>query len=99
MHIELGQGAKWQLVYQFTQSGAFAEQYINRYSQVGLLLRLQIWLVLLIGEWIALMALDIGSCIPYACAHLHVVKIASYMPTARLTEAISQQPIMQKAGI
>ena len=34
MHIELGQGAKWKLIYQFTQSGAFAEHYAQRYSQV-----------------------------------------------------------------
>lgn len=35
MHVELGQGAKWILVYQFTQSGAFAEHYVNRYTQVS----------------------------------------------------------------
>ena len=34
MHIELGYGAKWKLVYQFTQSGPFAKSYVNRYTQV-----------------------------------------------------------------
>ncbi|KAL0046279.1 hypothetical protein WJX82_007868 [Trebouxia sp. C0006] len=34
MHIELGSGAKWKLIYQFTQSGAFAEHYVHRYTQV-----------------------------------------------------------------
>ncbi|KAL3132160.1 hypothetical protein ABBQ32_008768 [Trebouxia sp. C0010 RCD-2024] len=34
MHIEMGKGAKWKLVYQFTQSGAFAEHYAYRYTQV-----------------------------------------------------------------
>lgn len=34
MHIELGHGAKWKLVYQFTQSGPFAAHYVNRYTQV-----------------------------------------------------------------
>ncbi|KAL3132101.1 hypothetical protein ABBQ32_008710 [Trebouxia sp. C0010 RCD-2024] len=34
MHVEMGQGAKWKLVYQFTQSGAFAEHYAHRYTQV-----------------------------------------------------------------
>ncbi|KAL3156458.1 hypothetical protein ABBQ38_000763 [Trebouxia sp. C0009 RCD-2024] len=34
MHVELGKGAKWKLVYQFTQSGAFAEHYMHRYTQV-----------------------------------------------------------------
>lgn len=37
MHIELGYGAKWKLVYQFTQSGPFAEHYIHRYTQVSVL--------------------------------------------------------------
>ena len=35
MHIELGYGAKWKLVYQFTQSGPFKEHYIHRYTQVN----------------------------------------------------------------
>ncbi|KAL3156462.1 hypothetical protein ABBQ38_000767 [Trebouxia sp. C0009 RCD-2024] len=34
LHIELGYGAKWTLIYQFTQSGAFADYYVHRYSQV-----------------------------------------------------------------
>lgn len=36
MHIELGYGAKWKLVYQFTQSGPFADHYVHRYTQVTL---------------------------------------------------------------
>ena len=35
MHVEMGKGAKWTLVYQFTQSGAFAEHYAHRYTQAS----------------------------------------------------------------
>ena len=35
MHVELGSGAKWKLIYQFTQSGAFADHYVHRYTQVS----------------------------------------------------------------
>ena len=43
MHVELGYGAKWKLIYQFTQSGAFQQHYVDRYTQASVQCYINCW--------------------------------------------------------